>query len=172
MSLGEGLKGNLQTMVFMKKIARLRSRDPLPRKLALEILAKARVPSNHFRSECTAIGNWVLKNIRYVKDPDEVEYLQDPVDLIKQFYAGKTVQGDCDDMALLTATLLLCVGHQPYFRAIRYDDSQGDNYNHIYVVVYEANPHENRRRIVLDCITKDKPIGYEIPHESGDEYEV
>ena len=46
------------------------------------------------------------------------------------------------------------------------------NYNHIYVVVYERNPYKEIQRVVLDCILKDKPIGTEVPHASGKEFEV
>jgi hypothetical protein len=82
-----------------------------------------------------------------------------------------TAQGDCDDMALMTATLLLTVGHQPFFRAVRYEQTHG-NYNHIYVVDYEKNPYDVKKRIVLDCILKDKPIGSEVGHTNGEEYQI
>ena len=115
-------------------------------------------------------SDYVKRKVRYVKDPSNIEYLQDPVDLIKQIQAG-TAQGDCDDQALLTAALLLSVGHDPKFRAVRYETVVG-NYNHIYVVVYERNPYKEIQRVVLDCILKDKQIGTEVPHASGDEFEV
>jgi hypothetical protein len=154
----------------MKKIARLRSGEPILRKLALNILLQYRVPSNFYVDEVLAIGDYVKRKVRYVKDPDNIEYLQDPKDLVQQIQMG-TAQGDCDDMALLTATLLLTIGHQPFFRAVRYDSQYG-NYNHIYVVAYERNPREPIQRVTLDCILKDKPIGTEVPHASGNEYEV
>lgn len=155
---------------MMKKVARLRSGDPLIRKLALNILQESGVPSHHFIDEALAIGQYVQQKMRYVRDPENIEYLQDPLDLVKQMQAG-TAQGDCDDMALMTATLLLAVGHQPLFRAVRYDNTSG-NYNHIYVVDYDKNPYGEDTRIVLDCILKDKPMGTEISHINGDEYSI
>lgn len=154
----------------MKKVARIRSGDPLIRKLALNILQQAQVPSHHFVDEALAIGNYVKKKVRYVRDPNSIEYLQDPVDLVKHIQ-NNTAQGDCDDMALLTASLLLAVGHQPFFRAVRYYQ-QGGNFNHIYTVVYEKNPYGQKERVVLDCILKDKPIGFEVKHMNGKEYPV
>ena len=168
--IGNGVDGNLDTIQVMKKIARERAGDPLVRKLALNILHQYQIPSNHYVDECLAIGDYVKRKVRYVKDPSNIEYLQDPVDLIKQIQAG-TAQGDCDDQALLTAALLLSVGHDPKFRAVRYETVVG-NYNHIYVVVYERNPYKEIQRVVLDCILKDKQIGTEVPHASGDEFEV
>ena len=154
----------------MKRVARIRSGDPLIRKLALNILQQAQVPSHHFVDEALAIGDYVKRKVRYVRDPNNIEYLQDPLDLVKQIQSN-TAQGDCDDMATLTATLLASVGHQPFYRAVRYYNN-GGNFNHIYTVVYEKNPYGQKERVVLDCILKDKPIGYEVKHVNGNEYAI
>jgi hypothetical protein len=168
--IDDGLNGNIQTIDFMKQVARVRSGDPLIRKLALNILQQYRVPSHYYLDEARAVGDFVKNTVRYVRDPNNIEYLQDPIDLIKQIQSGSS-QGDCDDMAMLTATLLLSIGHEPYFRAVRYVNSVG-NYNHIYVVDYDKNPGGKKERLVIDCILKGKPIGFEVPHVNGDEYEV
>lgn len=169
-NIGNGLKGNLQTISFMKKVARKQSGDPTIRRLALNILEDYGVGSMQYVDEAMAIGDYVKNKVRYVRDPDGIEYLQDPKDLVGQIQKG-LAQGDCDDMSLLTATLLLSIGHRPFFRAVRYHEPIG-NYNHIYVVVYENNMYGKKQRIVLDCILKDKPIGFEIGHNTGEEYEV
>lgn len=168
--IGDGLSGNVETIEMMKKVARLRAGDPLLRKLALNILQEAQVPSHHFIKEALAIGNFVKAKVRYVRDPENIEYLQDPKDLVKGMQAN-TAQGDCDDMSLLVATLLLTIGHQPLFRAVRYDSSMG-NYNHIYVVDYEKDPYGQKQRVVLDCILKDQEIGSEVNHISGEDYQI
>ena len=168
--IGNGLGGNIQTIKEMKKMARVRSGHPLLRKLALNILQEYQVPSHHFVSEALAIGDYVKAKVRYVRDPENIEYLLDPVDMVKAMQKGDA-QGDCDDMALVVATLLLTIGHQPLFRAVRYDNL-GGNYNHIYVVDYEKNPYGEKERIVIDCILKDKPIGSEVGHQNGEEYQI
>lgn len=154
----------------MKKVARQRAGHPLIRRLATSILNYYEVPSQHYADEAMAIGDYVKEKVRYVRDPDGIEYLQDPVDLVEHIKQGQA-SGDCDDMSLLIATLLLSVGHVPSFRAVRYRDYAG-HYNHIYVVDYEKNWGGPRQRIVLDAIMKDRPIGFEVPHQSGDEYLV
>ena len=154
----------------MKKVARLRAGDPLLRKLALNILQQYQVPSHYFAEEALAIGDYVKNNVRYVRDPDNIEYLQDPVKMVTDIQ-NKSAQGDCDDMALLTASLLLTIGHQPLFRAVRYDSMVG-NYNHIYVIVYERDPYGAEQRIVLDPILKNKPIGTETSYANGDDYPI
>lgn len=154
----------------MKKIARVRAGDPLIRKLALNILQQSQVPSHHFLDEAAAIGEFVKRKVRYVRDPDNIEYLTDPLDMVKQMQNGNA-QGDCDDMSLLAATLLLSVGHQPMFRAVRYENAMG-NYNHIYVVEHDRNPGQQASRIVIDCILKDRPIGSEVNHINGDDFAI
>ena len=168
--IGDDLGGNVDTINMMKKVARLRAGDPLIRKLALNILQQSGVPSHHFVDEALAIGKYVQRKVRYVRDPENIEYLQDPVDLVKHMQNG-TAQGDCDDMALMVATLLLAIGHQPAFRAVRYQQPLG-NYNHIYTIVHEKNPYGNSERVVLDAILKDRPIGTEVEHINGDDYQI
>lgn len=168
--LPDGQFGNIETIKFMKQVARLRSGHPLIRKFALNILQDYQVPSNNYLDEARAIGDYVKKRVRYVRDPDDIEYLQDPLDLIQQM-KNNEAQGDCDDMALLIASLLLSIGHQPSFGAVRYRNTTGP-YNHIYVVDYERNGKGPKTRIALDAIMKDQPIGFEVKYASGDEFPI
>lgn len=168
--LGNGLKGNLDTVQFMIKVARERSRHPLVRELALRILECYKVESNDYINEALAIGDWVKKKTRYCRDINGVETIHDPITMIDMIKRGQA-HFDCDDQSLLTATLLLSIGHQPYFRVIRYSN-QFSGYQHIYTVVYEKNHNTRKKRIVLDTILKRKPLGYENRHVAGREFKV
>lgn len=152
----------------MGKLAHGRAAHPGLRDLAIEILNDYNTPSHDYKAEALAIGDFVKNNIRYVKDPKGVEQLTDPLTLLDQLHHN-VARGDCDDIALFIATLLLSIGHDPYFRAVRYFDKSGP-YQHIYVVDYPDNQSQNR--VVLDGIIKNRPIGFEIAHISGKEYEV
>jgi len=158
----------------MKRVAHSRKGHPKVRRLALAILEQRFTPnqSHNYSYEALAIGEYVQNNMRYVKDPLGIEYLQDPLMMIENLERGIAV-GDCDDMSLLIATLLLSIGHQPFFRTVRYRTKSGP-YNHIYVVVYESNIQSRgkKMKISLDAIVKEKPIGFEVPHVSGDEFRV
>lgn len=168
-TLSGGQAGNMQTLRTMNKLAHEKAGDPTVRKLALNILNFYDVPSHHFADEAIAIGKFVQENVRYVKDPTGIEQVHDPVMLIEQISRG-IARGDCDDMALLTASLLLSIGHTPVFRCVRYEADSGP-FNHIYVVDYAKNKAK-KHRVVIDCIIKDKPIGYEVKHKSGQEYAI
>lgn len=151
----------------MQKIAHEKAGDPLIQRLARQIVLQAGVPSHYYADESVAIGQFVQSRMRYSRDPEGYEQLQDPVLMVKDIQNGEA-QGDCDDMALLAVTLLLAIGHTPSFRVVRYSGDSGP-YEHIYVVDYEGNPGEPKHRIVLDCIIKDQPMGYEVRQSSGNE---
>jgi hypothetical protein len=168
---GNGVKGNLDTVSFIKKTARKYAGHPTVRRLAEKILNEKGTRSHDHISEAYAIGEYIQKNCRYLKDPHKIEQLQEPTLMIERMAKG-TCRGDCDDMVLLCLTLLLAVGIQPYVRIVKYR-KEFPSYQHIYVVVYERNYRDKKHtRVVLDCIVKDKFIGYEVPHADGREIKI
>jgi hypothetical protein len=174
--LGNGIRGNLDTIEVMKKMAREYSRHDLVKRLATNILHFNNIPSHHYLSEARAIGEFVKGHIRYVKDPVGTESLQAPDMMIRMMKDVGYSMGDCDDMALLIASLLMSVGIRPHFRAVKYRQDS-PNYNHIYVVVYENNIADTSnpgpvRRLAIDAIVKDRPIGFEVQHFDGKEFPV
>ena len=170
--VGSGVIGNYNTIEIMKRVARERSRSPLVRELALRILEGAGVKSQDYINEARAIGAFVQKKVRYVRDIEGVETLHDPVTLIDQIKRNQA-QGDCDDMALLIATLLLSIGHQPFFAIVKYHKNPNGGFNHIYTVVYEKNwGSPLKKRIVLDAILKRVPIGTEVRYVTKEEIKV
>jgi hypothetical protein len=154
----------------MKKIARDKAGDPTVRRLAINILNSYNTQSHNYLDEAWAIGDYVKRKVRYVRDANGIEQIHDPLTLIDQLERG-IARADCDDMALLIATLLLSIGHKPKFRMARYKGYSGP-YNHIYVVCYTHNGKNKPKRLVLDAIIKDQPIGFEVPQASGNEIEI
>jgi len=168
--VGEGIFGNIATINMMRKVARKRTGHPAVQWFTRNILLQYAVDSQNFVDESKAVGDFIKSNVRYVRDPDGIEQLQDPLTMIENIGRGVS-QGDCDDMALLIATCLLSIGHQPKFRAVRYDSNSG-NFNHIYVVDYDKNWGGPSVRIVLDAIMKRQQIGFEVKHLSGQDFSV
>jgi len=168
--IGEGKEANLNTVQFMRRVAHARKADPKVRALALWVLNQARVLSHDYLGEARALGDFVKQKIRYVKDCHGVEQIHDPLLMIRQIGEMRAA-ADCDDQSLLLATLLLSIGHQPYFRIVRYTGKDGP-YNHIYVVDYVQVKGKGKKRFVMDPIVKDHPTGFEVKHASGDEIRV
>jgi transglutaminase-like putative cysteine protease len=84
-------------------------RDPSQgvRDLALSIIGNAA-----YVGQVRALQLWVQQNIRYIRDPPDLELVQTP---------QKTLQwqaGDCDDQSVLIAALLTSIGHPCQFMAM------------------------------------------------------
>lgn len=154
----------------MRTLAHQGARSPKIRKLALNILNYYNTPSHHYADESLAIGTYVQEKVRYVQDAAGIEQVHDPLTMVDQIEHG-IARADCDDMALLIATLLLTIGHRPKFRAVRYKNRFGA-YSHIYVVDYVKNGANGPYRLVLDAIVKNQPMGFEVPHKNGKEFAI
>lgn len=170
-SLGRGEEMNLKTVELMREIVRSRRGHPSVRELALSVLRKAKVPPQDYLREATTLGTFVQHACTYRKDAAGVEQLHDPIMQINRMIRG-ACEGDCDDFSLLLATLLVAIGHTPYFRIVRYR-SGSPSFNHIYVVDYvmvrDKFGSPRKVRIPLDAIFRDKPMGHEVRHDEGRE---
>ena len=100
------------TIGVMQKEALKGARDLEVRNLATEITKD--IPQGDYSSEMLALYYWVCQNIRYVRDPQGVEWVQSP---------RKTIEfrsGDCDDMATLIAAMLMALGNQAEFAVVAF----------------------------------------------------
>ena len=154
-----GSRGNLATLKQMSQMAHKRSAHPKVRRLAESILVSANKTSHHFLDECKILAKFVQSQVRYLRDPVGTELLKDPVLQIENIERG-VANGDCDDMSLLLATLLLSIGAKPLWCITKFS-SNSKSFNHIYVCCYEKNHYDKPKRLVMDTILKDKPIGHE-----------
>ena len=169
--LAYGARGNLKTVDYMKKIARKVNGHPIVRQLAENILRYYNINDMCYYDEAIAIADYVKNNVRYVRDPKGIEMLTDPLTMIDKIKQEKAF-GDCDDMSLLIATLLLSIGHSPKYAIVKYKKDL-KSFQHIYVVNYTRNHGDNKtRRIALDAIVKQYPIGFEVPSEYIKEIDV
>jgi hypothetical protein len=94
-------------------------------------------PGRDDECEARAIFDWVAKNIRYTGDvgPHALKP-GGPVEAVDQFQAAdRTIEfrgGDCDDHAVLSATLAAQNGFPPKFRIT---SNTGDSWDHIYTML-------------------------------------
>lgn len=106
----DGTAGTRATLAKMGRLVKQYKTVPVIRELALKITRS--LPNKSWSGEATAVQEWVRDNIRYVRDVAGVETLQSPVQTLR------LRQGDCDDHATLTASLLATIGHPTRFVAI------------------------------------------------------
>ncbi len=101
------------TALMMRQLAHQgKVRIPV-RQLATEITRY--VADKDYKSEALAIYRWVKKNIRYRKDPYNVEMVQGPEVTLQ------TMAADCDDLSILIGALLLSLGHRVRFTTVGFN---------------------------------------------------
>ncbi len=112
MALPSGIAGTRATLDLMRQLVRRYKKSISIRQLAFAIIDRVRGRKN-FRAQVQAVHAYVQNNIAFVKDVAGVETLATPV---------KTLEfrkGDCDDQAVLLASLLESIGHPTRFVAIK-----------------------------------------------------
>ena len=80
-------------------------RSPEVRRLAAEIVVHG--------DEVSSVFDWVRMNVRYIHDPYlNGDLFVSPVKQVQNYREGLQPMGDCDDHALLVASLLGSIGHK------------------------------------------------------------
>lgn len=157
--IGTGETAIMNTIKKMKDIIMSSSRNPYIREWAQKIVAGIEV--NDLKNEANAIHNFVRDNVRYTRDPFGYEYLQTPPVLledIRLYQAGQGNRpiGDCDDMTMLSLSLLKSIGFNVAIKVVSFHES--GRLSHVYGLVkigYEWVP--------IDCVRTDKQLGWESP---------
>jgi len=104
-----GKKGTLATLKIMRQVTRRYKSSLTIRVLAQKLTRQ--LPQKNFTAEVRMIHQFVRDKIRYVKDIRGVETIQTPIQTLK------LGSGDCDDKAILSASLLESIGHPTRFVA-------------------------------------------------------
>lgn len=108
-----GGAGVRATMRAMAKVVAEAKKDIHLRELALSIVESA--PRKCWSCEAKLIQQYIYNNIRYVRDIDGIETIATPQKTLQY------KQGDCDDVSVLAATLLQCIGHPARFVAVGFN---------------------------------------------------
>jgi transglutaminase-like putative cysteine protease len=150
--LGRGLQqvdsfsdGNMKTETFVhpsmpiemridriQKLVRKSTRDPEMRKVALQ--ATSRCPERDQFCEARAVFDAVKSRVRYTGDIGPILHEDGSVEGIDLYQAAKRTWefrgGDCDDQAILNATLLAMNGIEPRLRVVK--QKRDPDWSHIY----------------------------------------
>lgn len=139
-----GPAGTKATLARMVRLVRTWRKDPGIWKLSRQIVFS--VPAKDFRGQIDRTFHWVKTHIRYVNDVREVETLATPKATLE------VASGDCDDMAILLASLLESIGHPTRFIALAFDN---DNFSHVLTETRLAN-----RWLSLDPTVAHSTVGW------------
>ena len=104
------------------------SKSPVVRELALGITKQT--PYNNNQIEL--IYDFVKTNIKYQPDPRSTELFVAPWVMV-EFYNKGIAAGDCDDLSLITGSLLLSIGYNARLVLL---DTNGEGFSHCIAQVY------------------------------------
>ena len=155
--IGTGDQAIFNTVTKMKDIISQSSKNPYVREWARKIVSRVEV--NDKKGEASTIFDFVRDNVRYTKDPMGFEYMQTPptvLEDIRLYQAGQGDRpaGDCDDMTLLSLSLLKSIGFPVAIKVVSFHNHK--KFSHVYglaQVGYEWIP--------IDCVRPDQHMGWE-----------
>jgi hypothetical protein len=91
-------------------------------------LIKGCPPRDHL-CELRNIYYKLRKGVKYVRDPDHVELVQNPWAILER------KAGDCDCMSVLVAAAASSLGMRYAFKTIKADPARPEQYSHVYPVI-------------------------------------
>ena len=128
LNIPDGAAGTRETLKHMRQLVQQGKTNLANRDLANRITAQ--VPQKHWHAELCAIFNFVRSKIRYALDTNDIETIQSAATTLNLGY------GDCDDFAVLLATLCECAGHAACFVAVGFGPSI--EYTHVLTIASGA----------------------------------
>jgi len=128
LKIPEGWKGTKITIAEMWKLVNKNYLNRRLRNIAMDIVSPAK--GHDYLGEADAIFRFVKGYITYRRDPDGAEWISDP------FITLNDRLGDCDDQAILTATLAKSAGFPVRFVTVKTVDP--DYYSHVFAEINVA----------------------------------
>lgn len=84
-------------------------------------------------SQFIAVNEFVRATFPYQPDPQDTEMFISPARVADDYFKGKIHRLDCDDMAMLTTSMLRSIGHRARIVIL---DTDGLGYNHCITQAY------------------------------------
>lgn len=147
----DGFRGTEETIRRMHELTTDAYKDPRVVALAREIVYA--MPWKNYANEVSAILAWCQANLRYVRDPVNVEHLQHPLVTIFE-----TRSGDCDELSPAFSALAAAVGNPWGFRTVGNDPMRPTHFVHVYSLVSLGG-----NWLPADPTFQSAPLGWEPP---------
>jgi hypothetical protein len=122
-----GFAGTRQTAAHVARLIREGAGDFYVRQKAIDILLARGVVPKDYIGEIDALFRWVQRNVRYTKDPFQIEVLHAARRMLE------LRAGDCDDMTILLGSLVKAVGHPVRLVLTGPNARRPDLFSHIYL---------------------------------------
>lgn len=148
----DGVSGNIDVLWQMIQIVR----DTVVKDKGFEDFIKQLIVDNGYDSYTNVdtlfnfLYDFVKQHVSYVQDiAGKTESIKDARTTLQDGY------GDCDDMAILNASILAVLGYEPCFVIGKYPES--DSFQHVYTATYV-----NGKRYVFDTTIPDGRLNSEV----------
>lgn len=130
-ALAAGDRGTIQTLHHMAQFAKdgVRS-DVRLHRLAQMIAANTDDPERRL----LAIYNWLGAAFTFKPDAKGFEQIRTPTDMLDQFEKQGRIAGDCDDLSIMGAALIMAMGYPAGFVIIARTET--GRFVHVYPSVY------------------------------------
>jgi len=102
------------------------------------------------KTQITAIVNFMKDKVIYVRDPNAIEYVQSPMNMLKQVCTLGKATGDCDDHVLFFNAMVNTVGFSTRVNTIKTGGSE--YYNHVFSSVKNGS-----KWVDMDLCVKSNP---------------
>jgi hypothetical protein len=140
-----GDAGTVATVRIMVRLARADAAHPLVRSMAAKIVQPA--SGRDGVAQAGMIRRWLGEHIAFLRDPAGTELLHTPVRLLAMIGAARTIHVDCDDAAILGASLGKAVGLLSRFVVVGFRSPTAP-YQHVWTEL--SNPVGSPRWVELD----------------------
>ena len=128
-----GDRGTDLTLAAMRKLVNGGLLDPVVRRQASSCISGC----HPYRFECHALSirSWLARVWRFVRDPAGVELIRSPQRLLDGFSRDGYIAGDCDDAAILGASLGKAIGLPARFMVLGFPATKGA-FSHVFNEVW------------------------------------
>jgi len=150
--LGYGEDALLNTLQKMKNIINSSVKNYYVRRWAEKI---SELGKDGEIDRVHSVYEFLRSRTRYLKDPYEIEMLKTPLVSLSLMESGETPALDCDDLTILSLSLLKSIGYPVKLRAVSYRPDR--QLTHVYGLV-KVKPHG---WVVFDLV---RPPGLGIEH--------
>jgi hypothetical protein len=127
--LPNGDAGTRKTLANMQRLVDSGSRDLVVRETAIRAIQSAGVSPHNVAGQIDALFEYVRDQVSFINDPVGTEWVQAPR------YTLQVRGGDCDDRAVLLASLLRAIGVASSFKAVAADPRNPESFSHVYLMV-------------------------------------
>lgn len=150
-----GWRGTARTIREMDRLVKEGKVDPTVIFLAQQLARKR--DKRDYLGQLKEFFNWIRKNIHYVRDPRDVEFVRSP------FYTIYYRAGDCDDQAILFNALAESIGFKTRFKTIKANAANTKEFSHVYGQACVPN----HGWVSADTIVDRATLGWEAPERFG-----